>query len=124
MTFEDLTKKILLYRVGRTQQSWRKDEELNYSNEYICLLRIDSSNKSGGNKIIRGKQWSIIIEIKKDFCNLPNWKKFITLDFVKLTPVKGKAKYAGNFGIRFYNMSQNPSNELVKDILEFIFENK
>lgn len=123
MKFNDLKEKIMDYKIGGTKQSWRKDSDFFYDNEYIRVLRIDSSNVSGGNAVKKGKQWSIIIEIKKDFQNLSNWKIVKTFfgDEIRITKVN-RGECRGNFGIRFYKMSIDPTNEIIKEILDFIFE--
>lgn len=95
-----------------------------YENEYIKVLRIDSSNKWQGipHQSDMDKQWGIIIEIKKDFCNLQNFKNLCSnysID-IDVTPVtRGENK--GNYGIRLYHMAQNPNQDIVRQILDYIF---
>ena len=123
MNINELTAMISGYKIGGTNQHWRRDPDMRYENEYIRLLRIDSSNESGGERVHRGKQWSIIIDIKKDFTHLPNWKNLENYykKELAITPVdRGVLK--GYDGIRFYHMSQNPTDKTVKEILDYIFE--
>lgn len=57
MNIETLIDKIKSFKTANgTKQSWRKDEPPTYENEYIKLVRIDSSNAHGGSKISQGKQ--------------------------------------------------------------------
>ncbi|MBO5885126.1 MAG: hypothetical protein J6Q51_04945 [Clostridia bacterium] len=98
-------------------------ESFKYENEYIKVLRIDASNKWTGipHKSDMDKQWGIIIDIKKDFRFLQNYKKLTTVLDIDITPVhRGKNK--GKYGIRIYHMAQNPNEEIVQQILNYIFE--
>ena len=119
---EDYLMSLNLYRYGETDQHWRKEKEFDFENEYIKLERIDSSNKSGGHEVIRGKQWSIIVILKKDFTHLDGWmelKKFLGNDLRVTMVEKGELK--GCYGIRFYRMSRNPTNDFIKETLNYIF---
>ncbi len=114
--------KIDEYKSNGTSQFWVLAEEVDFSNEYITLKRIDSSNVAGGASVYRGKQWSIIIEIKKSFTMLKGWKELKNYygNDLQITPVlKGALK--GCVGIRFYKMSSNPNKEIIYDILTYIF---
>ena len=114
---------MLRYKNGRTQQSWKKDLFLIFDNEYIRLVRIDSSNQSGGSSVIGGKQWSFIVDIKKSFLGLDSWRKLKLLmgDDLTVTPVT-KGENAGKSGIRFYRMAQDPTKEIVEAFLKYIFD--
>ena len=98
-------------------------DDLYYDNEYVKVIRVDSSNKWEGvpHKSNMNKQWGIIIDKKKDFTDLDNYVKLSELIDIKLTEVK-KGVNKGKFGIRIYNMSQNPNKEIVKQLLRFIFK--
>ena len=124
MDLEELKNKISLYKTGDTWQSWRKDSSMFYENEYIKVVRLDSSNVTGGSNVHNGKQWSIIIDIKKPFLHLENWKKlFNAYKYeIDITPVR-RGINKGCYGIRLYNMSVDPTNEIIKSILDYIFEN-
>ena len=62
-----LTNEIGKFKNNTTEQSWRKADTVSYINDYITVLRIDSSNRAGGKSIKHGKMWSIIVDIKKRF---------------------------------------------------------
>lgn len=51
-------------RAGGTEQHYRQDISPVYENDYIKLLRIDSSNKSGGAKVIRGSNGVLFLTLK------------------------------------------------------------
>lgn len=104
----------------QTERSWTKSKiMLNYENEYIKVIRIDSSNKwIGTNSMI--KMWSIIIEEKKDFVHLEKFFEISSVIDIEITPVcKGELK--GNYGIRIRNMKREPNAAIIKTILDFIF---
>ncbi|HHT98988.1 MAG TPA: hypothetical protein GXZ79_02755 [Acholeplasma sp.] len=62
MKIETIIEKIKTFKTANgTKQSWRKDEPPKYENEYIKLVRIDSSNAHGGSKVSQGKQWGFIV---------------------------------------------------------------
>lgn len=119
---ETLFDELESFRIGKTTQNWIRNNPPSFENKYIKLLRIDSSNKKGGESVIHGKQWSIIFELKLPFTELPGWKTLCAkfCDDVKITPVT-KGALNGCFGIRFYHMSSDPTNEIILDILDFIF---
>ena len=80
------------------------------------------SNKAGGKDVVRGKQWSIIFELKKSFISLDGWQQLCNYygDDVKITPVRTGA-LKGCYGIRFYHMVSNPTDKIVLEIHNFIF---
>lgn len=119
---EKIFEKIDSFRSGETDQHYRKDLSPVYENEYIKLVRIDSSNRFGGKEVICGKQWSILFELKQSFSSLAGWKKLQNYyrDDIRITPVKSGA-LAGCYGIRFYRMASNPTDQIIVDILNFIF---
>ncbi len=123
MLLIDLIKELDTFKDMGTVQSWKKSDAISYSNEYIKVLRIDSSNRAGGSSVRQGKMWSIIVDVKKDFMALPHW-----IDLCKhygkdlnFTPVK-TGQLTGYFGIRFYNMSKDPTEKIVVKILDYIFK--
>ena len=113
---------INCFRTGYTEQHYRRDISPVYENEYLKLVRIDSSNKAGGKDVVRGKQWSIIFELKKSFISLDGWQQLCNYygDDVKITPVRTGA-LKGCYGIRFYHMASNPTDKIVLEIHNFIF---
>lgn len=65
MDFKTLKETIDSYNNCLTERSWTKSKVmLNYENDYVKVLRINSSNKwKGQNSMI--KMWSIIYKEKK-----------------------------------------------------------
>lgn len=123
MTFEEITKYIDSFKSNYTTQSFLMHNDfIIFNNEYITVRRIDTNNKTGGVKVKAGKCWSIIINLKKSFTHLRNWKllKHYYDDDLAITEVK-YGKLEGCYGIRFYRMSDNPTEEIIKEILRFIF---
>jgi hypothetical protein len=126
LEISEVLKKLEQFKEGGTNQEWVMDPpplSITFENDYIEILRIDSSNKAGGSGVKNGKQWGIIIEMKKDFRILPNWKKLkegLGND-IGVTPVT-KGQNSGKHGIRLYKMSKNMDRKIVEELLEFIFE--
>jgi hypothetical protein len=96
---------------------------ITFENDYIKFLDNNSSNKPGGYGVNKGKQWGIIVELKKDFMILPNWKKLKEKlgDDIDVTPIT-KGENCGKYGIRLYKMSRNMDKKIIEELLEFIFE--
>ena len=119
---ETLFSAINTFRIGKTEQSFRRDIPPDYENKYIKLSRIDSANKKGGQSVIQGKQWSIIYEPKSSFVALHGWKALCDYygDDIKITCVN-RGILKGCQAIRFYHMSSNPTHSIIIDILNFIF---
>ena len=125
MKADEIITELNKYRNNNTIQTW-KMTSLDLENDYIKILRIDSSNKHGGTAVINGKQWGIIILIKKDFTKKTTWKELVSKDNnIKITRVKKGEFYEkyknAVYGIRFYGMSVDPNEEIIKIILDFIF---
>lgn len=119
----NLLNKLQPYMQKKTDRHWSREEKLlNYENDYISVLRIDSSNKWTTDKAsgFMTKMWSIIIKLKKDFSNIKNFKELEKSIKIKITPVT-KGALTGSYGIRIYNMKQEPTKEIIKEILDFIF---
>ena len=122
MSIIELLQKIEPYRSGSTSRLWTKNP-ICFNNEYIEVKRLDSSNKWLGLPRVSemGKMWSIIVDLKKDFRKLTNYCELSKKLDIKLTRVtKGELK--GCRGIRIYKMKQNPTNDIIYDILNFIFQ--
>lgn len=122
MSIIELLQKIEPYRSGSTSRLWTKNP-ICFNNEYIEVKRLDSSNKWLGLPRVSemGKMWSIIVDLKKDFRALTNYCELSKKLDIKLTRVtKGELK--GCRGIRIYKMKQNPTNDIIYDILNFIFQ--
>ena len=123
MQLIDLIKELDYFKNKGTVQSWKMSDAISYNNAYIDVLRIDSSNKAGGSSVQQGKMWSIIVDIKKDFTSLPHWIdlcKHYGKD-INITPIK-TGKLTGYFGIRLYNMSKDPTEKIIVNILDYIFK--
>lgn len=98
------------------------DNSFNYENDYIKVLRIDSSNKWKGvpHYSDMDKQWSILVERKKEFTQLNHFKDLSLILDIAVTPIF-KGVHKGNYGIRIYHMAQNPDKTIIKLILDYIF---
>ena len=125
MTVEELIRRISQYKVGGAEPWIMKDMGplINFENDYIRVLRFDSSNKTGSYGVDNGKQWGIIIELKRDFRHLPNWIRLqegLRNDIAVTRVTKGINR--GNYGIRLYRMSKNMDREIIEDLFDVIFE--
>ena len=123
MTFNELSQKINFYKTSTTSRSWtRTKESVYFNNDYLNVRRLDSSNKWLGipHASEMEKQWSIIIDFKKEFRNLPKYRELLQLLDIRLTPVT-KGELSGCYGIRVYGMKQEPSSSIIYDILNYIF---
>jgi hypothetical protein len=122
MNINKLKNELDAYNNGTTIRSWiMRSNMMVYDNDYISVVRIDSSNKWVlQNQMI--KMWSIIFKQKKDFTHLSNYQQLSRLMNVAITPVtKGTNKDC--FGLRIYGMKHEPDTEIIKNILDFIFDN-
>lgn len=123
MEIQDLLKKLENYRNSYTDQYVVMDDTFEYENDFIKVIRVDCSNKAGGENVRGGKQWSIICDIKKSFTNLNH---FLLLRSalggrISVTPVsRGSCK--GYFGIRIYDMAKAPTQTIIYDLLHWIFD--
>ena len=93
-----------------------------FSNEYISVKRLDSSNKWLGvpHASEMEKMWSIIVDLKKEIRTLPKYRELSRVIDIRLTPVK-KGELAGCYDIRIYGMKREPTSTIIYDILNFIF---
>lgn len=111
---------LLAYKTGVAEHSWKKLQGFIYENDYISVVSIDSSNRWISSTEME-KQWSIIIDKKKEFSSLPNFSLLSREGVLVLTPVhNGRNK--GCFGIRLYGMKRDPNEEIIKKLLDYIFE--
>ena len=115
-----LIEELLEYKKGTCDRRWKKSQKFSYENDYIELVSLDSSNKWLSSTEME-KQWSIIIEKKKDFTSLPNFSLLKEQGLLTLTPVNNGAN-KGCFGIRLYGMKKDPDEGIIKKLLDFIFE--
>ncbi|MGN0813059.1 MAG: hypothetical protein ACI4MQ_06100 [Candidatus Coproplasma sp.] len=115
------------YNCGRgAVPAWTKTDMLlvNYENQYVSVIEVASSNKWLGepHNSLMDKMWSIIVDVKKDFTNLPTFRSLLQAGLnLGITPVL-KGKHKGKFGIRIYGMKKEPNQHLLKELLDFIFE--
>ena len=119
MTITELINKFNAYS-GETVHKFTRDSQMiHYNNEYMKCVRVDSANHHIPNNKMT-KMWSIIFEKKKDFSNLPNYQILKANMNIKITPVvRGELK--GCWGIRIYNVHQEPQREIVKMIQAVVF---
>lgn len=115
-----LIEELLEYKKGTCDRRWKKSQKFSYENDYIELVSLDSSNKWLSSTEME-KQWSIIIEKKKDFTLLPNFSLLKEQGLLTLTPVNNGAN-KGCSGIRLYGMKKDPDEGIIKKLLDFIFE--
>ena len=115
-----IIEELLEYKKGNAGHSWKKLKGFSYDNDYISLVRIDSSNR-WVTPIEMEKQWSIIIDKKKDFTLLPNFSLLNKEGILTLTPVNN-GENKGCFGIRLYGMKKDPDEKIIKNLLDFIFD--
>lgn len=123
MTLEEIKNEINNYNSGTTYRGWiMSNDSLKYVNKYLSVVRIDSSNHWVAHERM-SKMWSIIYESKADFTTLNNYLELQNILHINITPVlRGKNK--GCYGLRIYEMKQNPDAKIVKHILDFIFNEK
>ncbi len=117
----DILDRLSFYKEGETTHGWKSFQDISYENEFISLISVGSSNKwlsDGG----MDKQWSIIVKPKQDFSSLPNFMSLRNKNIVSFTEVR-RGENVGCFGIRLYEMSKDPDEEIIIDLLNFIFEN-
>lgn len=115
-----LIEELLEYKKGICDRRWKKSQKFSYKNDYIELVSLYSSNKWLSSTEME-KQWSIIINKKKEFTSLPNFTLLKEQGLLTLTPVSNGAN-KGFFGIRLYGMKKDPDEEIIKKLLDFIFE--
>lgn len=118
MNLVQILEKLEEYRKGSTNRGFGT-LLFHYSNEFINLICVENSNKWETSYCLI-KQWSIIIDIKKSFMHLVNFKKLEKVVSMKVTPVR-RGKNKGHFGIRIYDMKAAPDEKIVNDVLDFIF---
>lgn len=125
MTLNELAKRVDYYKNDTTTcRSYLKNKEaVHYSNDYLDVKRLDSSNKWLGvphaSEMI--KQWSIIVDLKKDFHHLQKYRELSKILDINVTPVV-KGELSGCYGIRIYGMKKDPSSTIIYDILNYIFD--
>lgn len=120
MTIKELKSEINNYNLGTTHRGWiMSSDALSYSNRYLSVVRIDASNHWIGHEKM-SKMWSIIYKSKENFTHLSNYRELQNSFKINITPVS-RGKNKGCYGLRIYDMKQNPDAKIVKYILDFIF---
>ena len=120
MNFKELQTKIAVYKSGPVAwPAWLRKIQLpvHYENEYLTVDCYESSNTAGA----ASKMWSIIFYPKKDFQYLNSYYNLCKLTRSKITKVRGDEQ--GRLAIRLYEMRKNPTDEIILDILTYIFNN-
>jgi len=120
MKSNELLIQLSKFKEGLTEQRWTMD---NYRliNDYINVIRIDTSNKAGGAEVKQGKQWSIIFERTTDRLleELMTFKELAQKSgYIKITP---RINYPNQYGIRFYHMAKNPNIKILDTIFDYLF---
>ena len=116
----EMIAKINSFKSGNADRRWKmKDQELVFDNEYITVVRVDSSNKWVSSTEME-KQWGIIFIMKKDFTHLPKYKELSSHCDIAVTPVR-TGKNAGCYGLRVYRMRRDPDEKILAEILDYIF---
>lgn len=120
MTLEQLKALLQKHNNGVMDRTWDSKQGFSYTNEYISAVAIDSSN-NWVSKDEMIKMWSIIFKMKKAIHFLPKYKELQKILSIDITPVR-KGQNKGCYGIRIYNVKQEPNADIVKNILDFIFQ--
>ncbi len=120
MTFNELNEKLKQYSNGIDTDHSYVEQELDYENEYISVVIFANSNKWINKHTEMETMWSIIYNPKKDFSHLKNWKSVQKELEIEITPVR-KGVNIGKFGIRIRKMKKKPDEEIIKQLLDFIF---
>jgi 5-methylcytosine-specific restriction endonuclease McrA len=124
-TVSIIIEKLECFRGNYTAQNFLTGGEIkmSFKNDYLSDIVVKTSNKKGGVYLPRGKMWSILFGKVKDFENLPNYRilsrelQKIGSD-LKITPDRSGVR---SHGLRLYNMSENPTADILIDVLNFIF---
>jgi len=125
MELKEIVERIESFRNTGTEQARLQKYRFHYENEFLKVVFIETSNKQGGNDVKNGKLWSIKFNQKQPFTHLQGWANLKSYFGKKLemTLVQEDGAAEKNyFGIRLREMSKEPSDEVVRKILDFIFQ--
>ena len=119
MTLEEFLRLLNQYRNNNTAQTFSRID-FNFTNEFINIIGIDSSNIAGGGNVYRGKQWGILFTYtQNDFRQLQRWQKLEEeFEDIRITP---RRSYPGQYAIRFYRMSLCPDLNIINAFIEYLF---
>ena len=123
MNIKELQSKLNIYKTGPVEYpAWMGKIQFPtpYENEYLIVDYYESFNGPGTAGAV-AKIWSIIFYPKKDFQFLNTYYNLCLFTESKIT--RGRYDEQGRFAIQFYNMRKNPTNEIILDILNYIFQN-
>lgn len=97
------------------------ENKLEYQNQFIDVIAYSHSNKwLNINHTEMGKMWSIIYKPIKDFSVLSGWNKLQSLGNIEITRIK-KGQHTGNYAIRIRGMKKAPNDDIIIQILDYIF---
>lgn len=123
ISIDQLIQKLETYRIGEVDRRPKK-KDFYFKNDFVHCIRLDSSNHYISSvSSSMDKQWSIIFKKIKDFpskihLNISQLQARCDFD---ITPVRS-GENTGCFGFRFYHMAKNPDETIVRQILDFIFQ--
>ena len=123
MDIKELQSKLNIYKTGPVERpAWMGKIQFptRYENEYLIVDYYESFNAPGTAGAV-AKMWSIIFYPKKDFQFLNTYYNLCQFTRSKITRLRDDEQ--GRFAIRFYDMRKNPTNEIILDILNYIFQN-
>lgn len=123
MDIKELQSKLNIYKTGPIEYpAWTGKIQFPtpYENEYLIVDYYESVNGPGTAGAV-AKIWSIIFYPKKDFQFLNTYYNLCLFTESKIT--RERYNEQGCFAIQFYNMCKNPTNEIILDILNYIFQN-
>ncbi|EPF46901.1 hypothetical protein HMPREF1222_01482 [Treponema vincentii F0403] len=117
---DDIIQKISYYKSGNISKGF-SETSLRYANDYIDVVSYSHSNKwLDSIHSNMEKMWSIIYKPKHSFSMLKNWNKLINSENIEITDIK-KGQHIGKYAIRIRGMKKSPNDEIIKEILEYIF---
>jgi len=118
---DPIIQKLSTYKAGTINKGF-SETTLKYTNNYIEVISYSHSNKwLDSNHTDMEKMWSIIYKPKLSFSMLKNWNKLIKSEDIEITDIK-KGQHIGKYAIRIRGMKKSPNDEIIKEILHYIFE--
>ncbi len=118
---DTIIQKLSWYKAGSISKGF-SENSLHYINDFIEVISYSHSNKwLDSNHTDMEKMWSIIYKPKQSFSMLRNWNKLINSENIEITDIK-KGQHLGKYAIRIRGMKKSPNDEIIKEILNYIFE--